>query len=230
LGLFNGLIWLFSFSDWLSSFFHNQTVSWNTSINDLIIKSFDTSTQSFDNKWHCYVKTFTKRLLTNQTVEQTRLKPLTQPTWQPPPPHPFSYQPPVQPRLLVFLVCVVIVLCNLVCLVHPQSFSWEHRVEIYTWSHTSLGWTKEKIRLFFVSKFPVSDFRGISSSVVFITSFFIFFKHVRLVSCWVHPMLSVNATCASAFSLLASQEPSCHHNMCLYEDLNHTWKWTLLIH
>ncbi len=88
------------------------------------------------------------------------------------------------------------------CLVHPQSFSWEHRVEIYTYSHTSLGWTKEKIRLLFVSKFPVSDFRGISSSVVFITSFFIFFKHVRLVSCWVHPMLSVNAACASAFSLI----------------------------
>ncbi len=45
-------------------------------------------------------------------------------------------------------------------------------------------------------------FWGISSSVVFhyILSLF-FFKHVRLVSCWVHPMLSVNAACASTFSL-----------------------------
>jgi hypothetical protein len=31
-------------------------------------------------------------------------------------------------------------------------------------------------------------------------SFFLF-KHVRIAPCWVHPMLSVEATCAFAFSL-----------------------------
>jgi hypothetical protein len=45
-------------------------------------------------------------------------------------------------------------------------------VEIYTCSHTSLGWTKEKIESFCVSKFPVLDLRGISSLVVFITPIF----------------------------------------------------------
>jgi hypothetical protein len=52
-------------------------------------------------------------------------------------------------------------------------------------------------------KFPFRIFWGISSSVVFhyILSLF-FFKHVRLASCWVHPMLSVNVACASVFSLV----------------------------
>ncbi len=31
---------------------------------------------------------------------------------------------------------------------------------------------------------------------------FLFFKHVRIVSCWVHPMLSVDAACAFAISLV----------------------------
>jgi hypothetical protein len=59
---------------------------------------------------------------------------------------------------------------------------------------------KRKKLIVFVSKFPVLDFQGISSSVVFITP--IFFKHVRVASCWVHPMMSVDATCAFAFSLM----------------------------
>jgi hypothetical protein len=52
------------------------------------------------------VKTFTKRLL---TIKQIRLKPLSQPIWQTPPLHPFSYQPLAHRRLLAFPVCVIII-------------------------------------------------------------------------------------------------------------------------
>jgi hypothetical protein len=53
----------------------------------------------------------------------------------------------------------------------------------------------------FCFEISVLDFRDISSSVVFITP--IFFKHVLIVSCWVHPMLSVNTSCAFAFFLIS---------------------------
>jgi hypothetical protein len=39
------------------------------------------------------------------------------------------------------------------------------------------------------------------SVVVSINSFFFLFKHVRIAPCWVHPILSVEADCAFAFSL-----------------------------
>ena len=42
-------------------------------------------------------------------IKQTRLKPLSQTIWQPPPLHPFSYQPPTHRRLIVFPVCVIII-------------------------------------------------------------------------------------------------------------------------
>ena len=38
-------------------------------------------------------------------IKQNRLKPLSQPIWQPPLLHPVSYQPPTHRRLLVFPVC-----------------------------------------------------------------------------------------------------------------------------
>ncbi len=42
-------------------------------------------------------------------IKQTRLKPLNQPIWQPPPLYPVSYQPPTNRRLLAFPVCDFII-------------------------------------------------------------------------------------------------------------------------
>jgi hypothetical protein len=42
-------------------------------------------------------------------MKQTRLKPLSQDIWQPPPLHPVSYQPPTHRRLLAFPVCAFII-------------------------------------------------------------------------------------------------------------------------
>ena len=42
-------------------------------------------------------------------IKQTRLKPLSQPIWQPPPLHPVSYQPPTHRRLLPFPVRAFII-------------------------------------------------------------------------------------------------------------------------
>ena len=42
-------------------------------------------------------------------MKQTRLKPLSQDIWQPPPLHPVSYQPPTHRRLLAFPVCGFII-------------------------------------------------------------------------------------------------------------------------
>jgi hypothetical protein len=41
-------------------------------------------------------------------IKQARLKPLSQPIWQPPVLHPFSYQPPTHRRILVFPVPVTL--------------------------------------------------------------------------------------------------------------------------
>ncbi len=64
----------------------------------------------------------------------------------------------------------------------------------------------EKKTIVLFRRFPFLDFRGILSSVVFIVP--IFFKHVHITSCWVHPMLSVNTVCAFAFSLLLTSSLS----------------------
>jgi hypothetical protein len=42
-------------------------------------------------------------------IKQTRLKPLSQPIWQPPPLHHVSYQRPTHRRLLAFPVCAFII-------------------------------------------------------------------------------------------------------------------------
>ena len=42
-------------------------------------------------------------------MKHTRLKPLSQVIWQPPPLHPVSYQPPTHRRLLAFPVCGFII-------------------------------------------------------------------------------------------------------------------------
>ncbi len=42
-------------------------------------------------------------------IKQSRLKPLSQPIWQPPPLHPVSYQPPTHRRLLPFPVRAFII-------------------------------------------------------------------------------------------------------------------------
>jgi hypothetical protein len=48
-------------------------------------------------------------------IKQSRLKPLSQPIWQPPPLHPVSYQPPTHRRLLPFPVCAFIIWWRLLC-------------------------------------------------------------------------------------------------------------------
>ena len=66
------------------------------------------------------------------------------------------------------------------------------------------------------------DFRGISTSVVFVTPIIFFFKHVCIASCWVHPMLTFNTVSVFAFSLLtwrffhflARHEDSIRQSMC----------------
>jgi hypothetical protein len=53
---------------------------------------------------------------------------------------------------------------------------------------TSLYRKRKKLGGSVSKKFPFRIFGGISSSVVFITSYLLFFRYVHLVSCWVHPM------------------------------------------
>jgi hypothetical protein len=75
-------------------------------------------------------------------------------------------------------------------------------VELYTCSDTGLG-RKRKIRWFCFENLHLGFF-GVfhpRSFSLHLTLSLFFFKHVRLASCWVHPMMSVNAACASAFSL-----------------------------
>ncbi len=77
-----------------------------------------------------------------------------------------------------------------------------HTVELYTSSDTGLG-RKRKIRWFCFENFHLGFF-GVfhpRSVVVFITPNSLFFFQTCTESCWVYPMLSVTASCASAFSL-----------------------------
>jgi hypothetical protein len=54
--------------------------------------------------------------------------------------------------------------------------------------------------------------------VVSINFPFVFFKHVFITSCWVHPMMSVDSSCAFAFSLGGEGQTSDHLD--LYWTLN----------
>ena len=82
--------------------FDNQTESWAWLSSPVIIKSFE----MFD-----WLKSFDYFVLQNvySQIKQTRLKPLTKSISQPPPPNPFSYQPPANRSLLAFPVCVIII-------------------------------------------------------------------------------------------------------------------------
>ncbi len=84
--------------------FDHQTGSWNPVSNDLIIKSFDISYLLISDSamWKRLHNVYSQ-------IKQTRLKPLSQPIWQPPPLHPVSYQPPTHRRLLAFPVFVFII-------------------------------------------------------------------------------------------------------------------------
>ena len=74
-------------------------------------------------------------------MKQTRLKPLSQDIWQPPPLHPVSYQPPTHRRLLAFPVCAFIIEEFEVFLDVWIMYTREHS-EHSSCVHTGTQWTQ----------------------------------------------------------------------------------------
>ena len=74
-------------------------------------------------------------------MKHTRLKPLSQVIWQPPPLHPVSYQPPTHRRLLAFPVCAFIIEEFEVFLDVWIMYTREH-IEHSSCVHTGTQWTQ----------------------------------------------------------------------------------------